>query len=299
MANSWSKQPIWQGTGSNYLNSVNDAVVGGQITTVPNAYASSGNQTLPGDHVVLDEVAAAAAGNPTLAALHGGYFQYVKLDLAMLLATGAINQTITITAAGSGYTAGSTIATFSAAPAGGTTATGTVVLTSTGTVSAIVVTNQGTGYLVAPTITITGTGTAATATSSLVAANSPLIAGQALYWKNTGFLGADVYTVTNIQTLNTGQFAGVLLNPSWTPGNYSWIQAAGRATFLADATSATAITPGVGLYLSASTGTSNASVTAVAGTATAFVAVAEGYVQATPTAGTTILADIQKQSLRF
>lgn len=299
MANSWSKQPIWQGTGSSYLNSVNDATIGGQITTVPNAYASQGQQTLPGDHVVLDEAAANAAGNPTLAQLHGGYFQYVKLDPAMLLATGAINQTITVTAAGSGYAAATTVVAFSAAPAGGTTATGTAVVTSTGTISAIVVTNQGTGYTVAPTITITGAGTAATATSSLVTANSALIAGQVLYWKNTGFLGADVYTVTNIQTLNTGQLAGVLLNPTWTPGNYSWIQVAGRVAGLLDATSATAVTPGVGLYLSASTGTSNASLTAIAGTATAFVGVAEGYAQGSPTAGTTVLFDIQKQSLRF
>jgi hypothetical protein len=299
MANSWSKQPIWQGTGSNYLNSTNDSVIGGQITTVPNAYASAGNQTLPGDHIVLDEVAAAAAGNPALAALHGGYFQYVKLDPAMLLATGAINQTITVGTPGTGYAAATTVVTFSAAPAGGTTATGTAVVTSTGTISAIVVTNQGAGYTVAPTITITGAGASAAATATLVTANSPLIAGQALYWKNTGFSGTDVYTVTNIQTLNTGQFAGVLLNPSWTPGNYSWIQAAGRATGLLDATSATAVTPGVGLYLSASTGTSNASLTAIAGTATAFVGVAEGYAQASPVAGTTVLFDIQKQSLRF
>lgn len=293
MACSWSKQPIWQG---GFLNAVNDATIGGQITTVPNGYASEANQTLPGDHLVLDEAAALAASNTTNGTLHGGYFQYVQLDPAMALSTGAITQTITITAAGTGYAASTTVATFSAAPAGGTTATGTVNLSATGTVTSITVTNQGSGYTVAPTITITGAGTSATATSALVSANSALIAGQALYWKNTG--NPNLYTVTNIQTLNSPNLAGFLLNPFWTPGNYSWIQVDGRATALVDAASG-AITPGVAVYLSTATGTSNASVTGTTGTLVTYVGLAEGYVVATPTAGTTTLIDIQKVSRRF
>ena len=65
--------------------------------------------------------------------------------------TGAI-----VNVGGSGYSA-NTICTFSAPPSGGTTATGTVSL-SGGTVSQIVVTNTGSGYLTAPTCTITDTG---------------------------------------------------------------------------------------------------------------------------------------------
>lgn len=296
MANSFSKQPVWLG---GYLNAVNDSVVGGLITTVPNGVsASQGNQTLPGDHIVFDEATANGLSLATTGTVHGGYFQYVQLDPAMALSTGAITQTITITAAGSGYAVGTTFATFSAAPAGGTTATGTVNLSSTGTVTSITVTNQGSGYTVAPTIAITGAGTSATATSALVSGNSALIAGQALYWKNTGFSGNNVYTVTNIQTLNSPQLAGFLLNPSWTPGNYSWIQAMGRVNALVDAASG-AITPGVAVYLSAATGTSNASITGTAGTLVTYVGLAEGYVFATPAAGTQTIIDIQKQTLRF
>lgn len=213
MANSWSKQPIWQGTGSNYLNSVNDSVIGGQITTVPNAYASQANQTLPGDHIVLDEAAANAAGNPALAALHGGYFQYVLLD----------------------------------------------------------------------------------------ASASTLFAGQTLYWKMTTNT-TGIYTVTNVQTGNTPNFAGVLLNPSWTAGNYSWIQCLGRANILCDAT-AGAISIGSSVSLSASTGTSNASIAISASTAAGapslFVGISEVAVAGTPTAGTTALVDIKNVALRF
>jgi hypothetical protein len=298
MANSWSKQTIWQGTGSNYLNTVNDATIGGQITTVPNGYASGDQQTLPGDHVVYDEATANGLGSSALAQLHGGYYQYVQLDPAIALSTGAITQTITVTAAGTGYAAATTSVAFTAAPTGGTTAAGFAVISASGTVSAIVVTNQGSGYTAAPTVTITGAGTGATATSALVSATSTLYAGQALYWKNTGFLGANVYTVTNIQTLNSPNLAGVLLNPNWTPGNYSWMQALGRANVLIDAASG-AITPGTAVYLSSATGTSNASFTGTAGTLITFAGIAEGYVGATPTAGTTTLIDLQKVSLRF
>ena len=70
----------------------------------------------------------------------------------------------TITAGGSGYT--SATVTFSAAPAGGITATGTATV-SGGAVTAITITNPGNGYTSAPTITIGGDGTSATATATL------------------------------------------------------------------------------------------------------------------------------------
>lgn len=66
---------------------------------------------------------------------------------------------------GSGYTTAT--ATFSAPPAGGTTATGTAVVAG-GSVVRIDITNPGSGYVSAPTITITGAGgTGAAATAAL------------------------------------------------------------------------------------------------------------------------------------
>tara|TARA_B100000287_G_scaffold120009_1_gene111938 strand:- start:1477 stop:3387 length:1911 start_codon:yes stop_codon:yes gene_type:complete len=70
----------------------------------------------------------------------------------------------TITAGGSGYS--SATVTFSAAPAGGVTATGTATL-SGDAVASITITNPGNGYTSAPTITIGGDGSGATATATL------------------------------------------------------------------------------------------------------------------------------------
>ena len=72
----------------------------------------------------------------------------------------------TITAGGSSYSSAPTV-TFSAAPAGGVTATGTATI-SGDAVNAITITNPGNGYTSAPTITISGGGgTGATATATL------------------------------------------------------------------------------------------------------------------------------------
>ena len=72
----------------------------------------------------------------------------------------------TITAGGSGYSSAPTV-TFSAAPAGGITATGTATV-SGGAVTAIVITNPGNGYSSAPTISFSGGGgSGATATAAL------------------------------------------------------------------------------------------------------------------------------------
>lgn len=70
----------------------------------------------------------------------------------------------TITAGGSGYS--SATVTFSAAPAGGITATGTATV-SGGAVTGITITNPGNGYTSAPTVTIGGDGSSATATATL------------------------------------------------------------------------------------------------------------------------------------
>lgn len=75
---------------------------------------------------------------------------------------GISNNGIIILTNGSGYSSGTTM-TFSAAPAGGVTATGTVVVTS-GQITQIVVTRPGAGYVTPPTITLANTGGGAGAT---------------------------------------------------------------------------------------------------------------------------------------
>lgn len=74
-------------------------------------------------------------------------------------------ESVTVTAGGTGYTGTPTV-TFGAAPAGGTTATGTVV-TAGGVITGVIITNSGSGYVTAPSVTFTGAGTGATGTSVL------------------------------------------------------------------------------------------------------------------------------------
>lgn len=65
---------------------------------------------------------------------------------------GAVNTSVTITSAGSGYTIAPLVL-FSAPASPGVQATGYATISS-GAVASVVVTNQGAGYLVAPTITV-------------------------------------------------------------------------------------------------------------------------------------------------
>jgi len=66
---------------------------------------------------------------------------------------------VAVNSGGTGYTNGAT-ATFSAAPAGGVTATGTVTVVG-GVITRVNITNPGAGYTTAPTVTVAG-GSAAT-----------------------------------------------------------------------------------------------------------------------------------------
>lgn len=82
---------------------------------------------------------------------------------------GAVNTTVTVNTAGSGYVYPPQVV-FAAPPAGGIQATGTVTL-SGATVGSVTVVNQGAGYTTAPAVTFindprdtTGTGAVATAT---------------------------------------------------------------------------------------------------------------------------------------
>mgnify|MGYP001192255454 CR=1 FL=1 len=79
---------------------------------------------------------------------------------------------ITITAAGTGYTSAPTI---SITGGGGTGATATATVSTSGTVTGITITNKGTGYTSVPTVTITGGGGSdATGTAVLDAAQGSI-----------------------------------------------------------------------------------------------------------------------------
>lgn len=63
-----------------YLNDVNDAVVGGQIQSVPTSVpATQGIQTLPGDRIILDDATAYALSDTVnVGTLYGGIYMYVQ-----------------------------------------------------------------------------------------------------------------------------------------------------------------------------------------------------------------------------
>lgn len=88
-----------------------------------------------------------------------------------VLSGGDTVASVDVTAGGTGYATATTNVTFTAAPAGGTTAQGVAVITA-GVVTGVTVTNPGAGYLTAPTVTITGAGTGATATATLTTATT-------------------------------------------------------------------------------------------------------------------------------
>ena len=94
----------------------------------------------------------------------------LHIDNTAISFGGLINRSVysvVVNNMGSGYTSAPTVA-FTAAPAGGTTATGVANLdAATGTIRSITITNPGNGYRVAPIITFSGgvgTGAAAVAT---------------------------------------------------------------------------------------------------------------------------------------
>mgnify|MGYP003634253410 CR=1 FL=1 len=74
-------------------------------------------------------------------------------------------ESVTVSAGGTGYS-GTPSVSFAAPPAGGTTATGTVVVNA-GVITGVVITNPGSGYVTAPAVTFTGAGTGAAGTAVL------------------------------------------------------------------------------------------------------------------------------------
>jgi hypothetical protein len=116
---------------------------------------------------------------------------------------------VTITGGGTGYTTAPTV-TFSAAPNGGTTATGTAVLSGTSVVSVTIVT-PGSGYITPPTVTFSApaSGTTATGTAAPTGVIS-LIAGSP---SGTGYnISTNTSTVTAAQSQLAGPYGIALDN---------------------------------------------------------------------------------------
>lgn len=107
---------------------------------------------------------------------------------------------VIITAQGSGYVQGTATATFSAAPAGGRTATGTPIVVA-GAITGVTITDGGAGYVTAPTVTFAVTGTGATGTAVLGgAAVVPEYSGGVFGLKPSGDL-AFALEIANVKTI--------------------------------------------------------------------------------------------------
>jgi len=123
---------------------------------------------------------------------------------------------VTVSAGGTGYTDGAT-ATFSAPPAGGVTALGTITVVG-GAITAVVISNPGSGYTSAPTVTAP-TGTGATLVAVLGGLSTSIIKVGALppgltFDKYFGTLGA----VERYLGGRLNQMSGTVTDDGvWTP----------------------------------------------------------------------------------
>lgn len=129
---------------------------------------------------------------------------------------------VNITNGGSGYAINKTTVTFSAPPAGGVTAVGSVVL-SGNVITSITLTNSGYGYTSPPTITIGnsngGVGVNATATVVMPNYSSvkiyPTVAGKTIFGSEIVFDGADNVTIDG-RLNQTGSSVNLTINNNQT-----------------------------------------------------------------------------------
>ena len=146
---------------------------------------------------------------------------------------------VTITTSGTGYLQGSPpIITFTTAPTGGTTTTGTTVVNPAGNVSGITLTNNGNGYKSPPLVTITGGGGSNASATCTVAAggfinaititnggsgytSAPIIA----FFGNTGSSATATATVDGGAVTEINMTAG---GTNWTPAPTCIIEKSGN-----------------------------------------------------------------------
>ncbi len=214
--------PIWGG-----LNTANSPSATGLLDTVTNQQYNTGGLNV-GDYFDLTEKEANSLSNTTTGLCHSGRYRYVQLDSGATVAnvkTGTVGylragtfvQSVVITNAGTGATAGTYTIAATAGSGGGAGASIQVVVGSGGTITSAVVVNGGAGYVSAPTFSLTATGT----TGGAVQAQ----------------LNSTPNVVTSFDQIAAGTSPGtvrpvVFLN-SPTPGNYTFIQELGLATLLA------------------------------------------------------------------
>lgn len=164
--------------GSAQWGPVNSPTTGGSMQQLSSSFGSMMNRK----YDLLSACAAAVsqgANNIRAVRVTDG----TDVAASVLMNSGSI-ASVTLAGTLTGYTGGATIA-FPAAPAGGRTATGTVV--GTGTLVSVTINDPGAGYLSGPvpTITAVSAGTAATATSTLAVSAT----GLTITAKYTGTLG--------------------------------------------------------------------------------------------------------------
>ena len=143
------------------LINMTSTVVGTVITTAGSGYTNGIYPAGTGTGTATSPTCTFTAGSGSV------------LATGNVIVGGAINTTVTITTAGSGYTK-APILVISPPPAGGVQATATCTI-SGGVINAVTVNNQGAGYTAAPTITvvngngdITGSGAVLTVNATLV-----------------------------------------------------------------------------------------------------------------------------------
>lgn len=133
------------------------------ITSTASTFACSGTFT-PGCAQWGSKYLLIVVDNSTLGSTNG----YFIWDGTSLFGAGTLQPQVTITAAGSGYTSAPTVG-FSGGSGSGATATATV---TNGSVTAVTITNPGSGYKIGETVTLTFTGggfsVAATATITIM-----------------------------------------------------------------------------------------------------------------------------------
>ena len=158
--------------GTNFrLANLTGCMVGASITTAGSGltngiYYPSGYAIANNPNAVL-QAGTAAAPSVTMSAGGGSV-----IATCNLIVGGAINSTIAITTAGSGYTR-APILTLTPPPSGGVQATAVCTLTA-GAIGAVTVTNQGAGYTSVPTVTVTNSPDDTTGTGAVLTVNATL-----------------------------------------------------------------------------------------------------------------------------
>jgi hypothetical protein len=156
-----SDSTIISSDGFNYrLANLTGTVVGASVTNAGTGYTN-------GIYPPASQLGTATAPSVTFAAGGGSV-----LAKGTLIVGGAINSTVTITTAGSGYTLPPTLV-ISNPPAGGVPATATCTI-SGGAINAVTVTNQGAGYTAAPTITVVNQALDTTGSGGVLTVNATL-----------------------------------------------------------------------------------------------------------------------------